>query len=332
MGARHYTANIPFSKIIYMDIFNNQNTKYTMSKVYTMLKNTYPQYDIYLANCGFFSMSNPWFPVFGLKINGTVLANDWTQGGWIGLTGNSIGYGYKGTLPNNMWKTAVSGYPSLLEDGKRASSFSYCIDNSNRGRTMLGFGKNSVVLSCIEDISGNSDFTLDEEINYMIGQGCTYAINLDGGGSSQCNFNGQTIQSARLVNNFIYLVTEKSETGRKVVAEDGSWGPATTRYTQQMLGTTADGIISGQPACNKKFLPNCSTSSWRFYKTASGSQCIKKLQQLVKAGVDGYCGQGTVKAMQAFLFNQGLFKGTIDGYMNTDTVIAWQKYINNYFK
>lgn len=323
-------AVIPFDRIVTMGIWNNQSTYYTLQTVYNKLVSQYPGKEIYISNGGFFSMSSPWFPVFGLKIDGNVYANDWSQGGWIGFSNGTIGYGYMGTIPNQ-WKNAVSGYPSLLENGAKASSFSYCIDNTNRGRTMLGYNKKEVILSCVGDVSGSSDLTLDEEIVHMRNLGALFAINLDGGGSSQCNFNGQIITSPRRVNNFIYIVAEPDKS-KDVIAVDGSWGPATSRYTQMMFGTTVDGIISGQPACNKQYLPACSTASWRFYKTSSGSQCIRKLQELVGASVDGYCGPGTVRALQAFLFNNGFAAGTIDGYMNKTTVMAWQKYVNAYFK
>lgn len=330
MSAKLLTANIELGRIIKIGIWNNQNTYYKLDTVYTKLTQTFPGKEVYVANCGFFSMSNPWFPVFGLKIDGKVLSNDWSQGGWIGFTKNHVGYGLKGALPSN-WDNAVSGYPSLLENGQKASSFTYCIDNSNRGRTMLGYSNTELLITCVEDVTGNSDFTLDEEIQHMKNLNARFAINLDGGGSTQCNFNGQIITSARKVNNFIYVIAEPNKS-KDVITVDGSWGPATSRYTQMMFGTTVDGIISGQPAANKKYLPACSTSSWRFYKTASGSMCVKKLQQLVGADVDGYCGPGTVKALQAFLLNKGYYAGAIDGYMNTSTVVAWQKYVNAYFK
>lgn len=111
---------------------------------------------------------------------------------------------------------------------------------------------------------------------------------------------------------------------------DGSWGVATTKATQKVLGTSVDGVVSRQPKSNKKYLPNCSTTSWKFviiYK--GGSALIKAIQRLVGATPDGYCGKQTVIAIQKFLKIGGYYHGIIDGSMGALTVKAWQSYINS---
>ena len=119
---------------------------------------------------------------------------------------------------------------------------------------------------------------------------------------------------------------------KDVIAVDGWWGMATTRYTQKMLGTTIDGKISSQPRGNKKYLPNAETSSWEFKLVgAKGSEMIKALQKLIGADADGYFGKGSVTSLQRFLKDKGFYNSTIDGYMGTNTVKAWQKYVNAYF-
>ena len=107
---------------------------------------------------------------------------------------------------------------------------------------------------------------------------------------------------------------------------------ATTRYTQKMLGTTIDGIVSGQSTFNKKFLPNAETSSWKFGLIARGSEMVKALQKKIGADPDGVFGKQSVIKLQEFLKRQGLYDGTADGYMGQYTVAAWQLYINKYFK
>lgn len=119
---------------------------------------------------------------------------------------------------------------------------------------------------------------------------------------------------------------------KDVVAVDGSWGMATTRYTQKMLGTTIDGIVSKQPRSNKKYLPAASTNSWQFkIAGATGSNMIKALQKLIGADPDGKFGKKSVIALQQFLKKEGLYSGEIDGSMGKGTVKAWQMYINKYF-
>lgn len=121
---------------------------------------------------------------------------------------------------------------------------------------------------------------------------------------------------------------EKKDSGK--LAVDGNWGKDCTKKSQKVLGTKVDGIVSNQPASNKKYLPNAYTGSWEFtsnYK--GGSALIKSIQKLIGAKVDGWCGPGTVKAMQKFLRKKDFYTGNIDGSMGPKTVKAWQKYINS---
>lgn len=115
----------------------------------------------------------------------------------------------------------------------------------------------------------------------------------------------------------------------KKVAVDGEWGIMTTLLSQKVMGTTQDGIVSGQRTSCKKYLPNADTSSWEFSINGKGSPLIKAIQKLVGVTIDGIAGQNTVKALQRFLRNQNLYASSIDGIMGTYTVRAWQKYINN---
>lgn len=156
-------------------------------------------------------MCTNWTACFGLKADGVEWASNWNMP-YIGIKNNNkMEFCQAGTSVKN-YTDAVSAYPVLLENGKKSPSFSHCVDNSNRGRTMLGFNDKEVVLSVIADTSGSTDFTLDEEVSYMKNQGCTYAINLDGGGSSQCNFNGNKITSTRKVHNLFYIIASKATT------------------------------------------------------------------------------------------------------------------------
>ena len=116
------------------------------------------------------------------------------------------------------------------------------------------------------------------------------------------------------------------------LAVDGWWGMATTRYTQKMLGTTVDGIVSSQSSFNKKFLPACETSSWKYTLFPKGSDMIRALQKLIGADVDGVFGKQSVTKLQEFLKAKGLYDDKADGYMGHYTVAAWQLYINKYFK
>lgn len=126
-------------------------------------------------------------------------------------------------------------------------------------------------------------------------------------------------------------VTIKKKPTKKATSKidvDGSWGQATTRLAQKVLGTSVDGVVSNQPMANKQYLPNCSTYSWQFKDSdyRSGSEMVRAMQRLVGASVDGFCGENTVKALQRFL------KITVDGSCGFKTVSAWQKYLNSKVK
>lgn len=116
------------------------------------------------------------------------------------------------------------------------------------------------------------------------------------------------------------------------LAVDGWWGMATTRYTQKMLGTPVDGIVSSQSSFNKKFLPACETTSWKYTLFPKGSDMVRALQKLIGADVDGVFGKQSVTKLQEFLKAKGLYDDKADGYMGHYTVAAWQLYINKYFK
>ena len=143
---------------------------------------------------------------------------------------------------------------------------------------------------------------------------------------------GSESHGAYTFQGFIYI-DEWENPKKEVLDVDGSWGTATTRYTQIMLGTVADGIVSSQPSANKKYLPNCHTSSWKFVLLRSkGSQMVRTLQNLVGANVDGKCGKQTVTAIQKYLKARGYYDGALDGSMGPATVRGWQRYVNAYFK
>ena len=108
--------------------------------------------------------------------------------------------------------------------------------------------------------------------------------------------------------------------------EDGNWGPATTRRTQQCLGTVVDGIVSNQPISNKQYLYSAHTSTWQFKTSgySQGSEMVRALQCRIGAEADGWFGRESVLKLQAFL---GV---TQDASMGPVTVRAWQRYLNNH--
>lgn len=83
------------------------------------------------------------------------------------------------------------------------------------------------------------------------------------------------------------------------IAVDGNVGPATVRRWQQVMGTTVDGIISGQqvPDGRTYARPAIDPSVVRYGN--GGSDLIRAVQRRLGCGVDGLLGPGTIRAIQA---------------------------------
>lgn len=90
-----------------------------------------------------------------------------------------------------------------------------------------------------------------------------------------------------------------SNTSDGMLAVDGNVGSATVRKWQQVMGTTVDGIISGQLVPDEKtyWRPAIDSSVVRYGGT--GSDLIRAVQKTLGCGVDGLLGPVTIKAIQA---------------------------------
>lgn len=124
-------------------------------------------------------------------------------------------------------------------------------------------------------------------------------------------------------------IQQTAMTTKLAVEEDGMWGSSTTTELQKQLGTTVDGVISGQYKSNKKYVESA-TSGWE-WNNGSGSQAIKRLQELVGTGADGWFGHETATAIQRWLVNHGYPVGNagIDGYFGSDSAKGLQIAIND---
>ena len=145
-------------------------------------------------------------------------------------------------------------------------------------------------------------------------------------GSGYCGRRAIKVNS-RYIRGFMvpkYIGSGEMETEKLDV--DGSWGTMTTLVAQKVLGTYADGVVSGQDISDKKFCVNCESGSWEWVKkNPSGSALIKAIQKLTgmpKEKCDGLFGPGSIRELQRFLGIQQ------DGYCGPDTVMAFQKWLN----
>lgn len=106
---------------------------------------------------------------------------------------------------------------------------------------------------------------------------------------------------------------------------DGQIGKGTIKAFQQLLGTAADGYISGQPASCKKYWPAICTSACGW--TGGSSQFVAAMQSAVGTSADGLLGRGTAKALQSFLCGEG-FPCSVDGVFGAESAEALQRWLN----
>lgn len=110
------------------------------------------------------------------------------------------------------------------------------------------------------------------------------------------------------------------------------FGPKMAKELQRQLGTTADGVISGQWPANERYLWACDRGVIEYVKGEVGSNAVRALQD--KVGCKVYpvvggvqarqMGSGTVFKHQQWLIAQGISCGSsgADGYQGRDTNVA----------
>lgn len=110
------------------------------------------------------------------------------------------------------------------------------------------------------------------------------------------------------------------------------FGPKMAKELQRQLGTTADGVISGQWPSNERYLWACDRGVIEYVKGGVGSNAVRALQD--KVGCKVYpvvggvqarqMGSGTVFKHQQWLIAQGISCGSsgADGYQGRDTNVA----------
>lgn len=112
--------------------------------------------------------------------------------------------------------------------------------------------------------------------------------------------------------------TPPTQNAMGALAVDGSLGQHSVSKLQQVLGTSIDGVISGQSKVNKQYTPALYSVTYE----GGGSQAIKALQQRLGVSIDGHLGKQTITAWQKRL---GV---SIDGSLGAQTAKAIQRALN----
>ena len=182
-----------------------------------------------LVNGSFFGMSNG-IPCFGVVNEGTVLANDGLRVWGIGVKGDAnIAYGKL----DNTWRDWISGYPVLIENGKKITITDALEVNYKARRTIWGFNNEFVYIVAVD----SPGFNFSDMQNLMYDLGCEAAINLDGGGSTRALVKGETITNGlenRAVDNVLAIYL-KEETSKEPLANTYNKGGQTMKIYEDII-------------------------------------------------------------------------------------------------
>ena len=160
-----------------------------------------------------------------LKVNGKNLSSfPWSAYGYSWDTGPDI---HMTTLHTQRNFIAVT---PLIKNGEPIQKLSYAYaQGGKRGRSAMGLRAGTLCLYCSSD--GSTDAKTPEQLrDELHALGWDSAVMLDGGGSSQCDFGGQTITASRKVHNWICVYMKKEEEDKpvkKTVCLDPGHGPDT---------------------------------------------------------------------------------------------------------
>ena len=211
--ADHLAVTIPLKDIQKIQIYLNTSRK----SMTAIQKETGADY---IINGTLFNMST-FKPNCHLRVDGrTICTPAYDVAGYAWNDGPDISID---TLPDPTQRNYIACTPLVL-DGKPIANLTYDPgQGGKRGRTAIGIKGDRLALYCTRD-GGTMERTPETLRDDLAAAGWESAVMLDGGGSSQCWFRGQTIKSTRAVHDLIlvYLKGDDS-TGIKTysVKKDG---------------------------------------------------------------------------------------------------------------
>ncbi len=171
----------------------------------------------YLINGGLYDMAE-FIPYCHLKADGYVYAEDpYTYWGFAWDTGPDIAMA---VVPDAAKQNYIC-CTALIEPSGPAGNLIYTAgQGGTRGRTVIGLKGDRLCLYCSGD--GTEDAATPEELRDELSSlGWGSAVMLDSGGSSQCDFAGEKIESGRIVHNLILVYLKKGDGVKKVCLDPG---------------------------------------------------------------------------------------------------------------
>ena len=199
--ANHLAVTIPLSNIQRIQIYVN-TAKRSLSQIQAETGADY------IINGTLYNMST-FQPNCHLKVDGNVLCKpNYSVAGYAWNDGADISMD---TLPDPSQRNYIACTP-LIVSGKPVSNLIYDTgQGGKRGRTAMGLKGDRLALYCTKD-GGSMAKTPETLRDDLAAAGWESAVMLDGGGSSQCWFRGQTIKSTRAVHDLILVYLKGSDT------------------------------------------------------------------------------------------------------------------------
>ncbi|WP_419020054.1 N-acetylmuramoyl-L-alanine amidase [Intestinimonas butyriciproducens] len=201
-----YIAALPLSRVERIAIVVTRGTK-TLAQVAAEARSAHPDCEVYVLNGGVYYGAKA---VMHLRSDGYTYAEDpYSYWGYAWDVGPDIAMGL---VPCG--KANYINCVELIRQGTPNPKPRYNPDmGGTRGRTAIGIRNDSLVLYVSGD--GTCDARTPEDLRDELAElGCESALMLDGGVSSQCDFNGAKIYSGRKVHNYI-VVYVRRESGDK---------------------------------------------------------------------------------------------------------------------
>lgn len=248
-------AKIDKKEVYKIDFTTCAEPRETLNNFYTR-QNTKPTL---LVNGGFFNMFTG-APVFNFVDDGVSKSSDAKYQWGIGVTSDTdLEYSCKS---NKIWKDFISGYPNLIDGGKKLKiDFAKELDYKAR-RTALGYNKDYIYIVCVE----NPGMNFSELQDVLLGLKCEFAINLDGGGSTNMLYNGKKMTTDsydRAVDNVlaIYAVEKENTTANDTNKTNmtTSNSTITIKYNPNFLvpdSTETINVAGKTLTINKKICPD----------------------------------------------------------------------------
>ena len=212
--ADHLAVTVPLKDIQRIQIYLNTSRK----SLAAIQKETGADY---IINGTLYNMET-FKPNCHLRVDGrTICTPAYDVAGYAWNEGPDISID---TLPDPTQRNYIACTPLVL-DGKPIANLTYDPgQGGKRGRTAIGIKDDRLALYCTRD-GGTMTRTPETLRDDLAAAGWESAVMMDGGGSSQCYFKGDTIKSTRVVHDLILVYLKGSDTtGVKTysVKKDGS--------------------------------------------------------------------------------------------------------------